>query len=33
MSDGFEIIIKCGDFRKIRDVYFSWAFGKKGGNL
>ncbi len=33
MSDGFEIIIKRGDFRKIRDVYFSWAFGKKGGDL
>ena len=28
LRNGEGILIKRGDFRRIRDQYFSWSFGK-----
>lgn len=30
MKDGSRILIKRGDFRRIRDIYFSWTFSEAG---
>ena len=31
MRDGARILIKRGDYRRIRDIYFSWIFSLSAG--
>ena len=33
MQDGTEILLKRGDYRKIRDIFFNWSFRKEGGRI
>lgn len=33
MQNGARIPIKSGDFRKVRDAYFEWAFRKEGADV
>ncbi len=28
MRDGFKVLIKRGDYRRIRDIYFAWTFSQ-----